>query len=279
MQKKIIVIHSKVAYGYVGSNATSLIFQLAGYDVITVPTILLSNRYGLPTVGGGLVPIDVFEGIIEGILKLNILEEVSTIVTGYMGSSEQVQIVGRFIQKIKSTHPEIVYVCDPVMGDKPQGLYVNKEVPNAIVEYLLPLADVLTPNQFEIETLLQQKISTEKQVLDAIEKHSVLKHKDMLVTGCRFENITGALQIIVKQRECYDRIETPYIPIDPPGTGELFAALVLLFKSSTYKPYSACAAIASILINKALDRMIEEGRREFDLSDILAVHQHFQLIY
>lgn len=189
MKKKIIIIHSKVAYGYVGSNTTSFVFQLAGYDVITVPTILLSNRYGLPTVGGGLVPSEVFEDILEGILKLNILDEVAMLVTGYMGSSELVELTGQFIQKIKRTHPEIIYVCDPVMGDKPQGLYVKQEVPQAIVKHLLPLADLLTPNQFEIETILNQKINSYKDLMDEIVRHAILQHKELVITGCRFKDI------------------------------------------------------------------------------------------
>lgn len=146
--KKTIVIHSKVAYGYVGSNTTSLVLQLAGQDVISVPTVILSNRYGLPTVGGGLMPLALFQDVLDGILKLNILDEVSSIVTGYIGSAELVVGTARFIQEIKKSHPEILYVCDPVMGDQPQGLYVNAEVPQALVEHLLPLADIVTPNQF-----------------------------------------------------------------------------------------------------------------------------------
>ncbi|WP_410880590.1 pyridoxal kinase [Myroides sp. DW712] len=279
MQKKTIVIHSKVAYGYVGSNTTSLVLQLAGQDVIAVPTVVLSNRYGLPTVGGGLLPETLFQEVLDGILKLDILDEVSTILTGYIGSAALVKRTADFIAQIKKSHPDMVYICDPVMGDQPQGLYVNQEVPNAIVQYLLPLADVLTPNQFEMETILQQKISTEKQVIDAIAKHHILQHKDILVTGCRFEEAADILQIVVKQKEFYDRIATPYVPVDPPGTGELFAAVVLLLKCSVYDAYSDCAREASMLINHVLQQMLEEERKEFDLRDIVAVHQQFQLIY
>ena len=278
MQKKTIVIHSKVAYGYVGSNTTSLVLQLAGQDVISVPTVVLSNRYGLPTVGGGLLPETLFQEVLDGILKLNILDEVSTILTGYIGSAALVERTAQFIAQIKKSHPAIVYFCDPVMGDQPQGLYVNQEVPNAIVQYLLPLADVLTPNQFEMETILQQKMSTEKQVIEAIEQHDVLRHKDILVTGCRFEDATDHLQIIVKQKEFYNHITTTYVPLDPPGTGELFAALVLLLKCRAYEVYSDCVKEASIWINAVLQNMLEQGRTEFDLQDIVAVQQQFQLI-
>lgn len=273
MKKKIIIIHSKVAYGYVGSNTTSFVFQLAGYDVITVPTILLSNRYGLPTVGGGLVPSEVFEAILEGILQLNILDEVATIVTGYMGSSELVELTGQFIQKIKQTHPEIVYVCDPVMGDKPQGLYVKQEVPQAIMQHLVPLADVLTPNQFEIETMLSQKMHSYKQLVGTIEEHRVLQHKDILITGCRFREASqNILHIITKQDHRFDEIDIEYVPVDPPGTGELFAALVLLWSFRGFN-YRACAKKASKQVQRVLGQMVKENRTEFALHDLLSVHQ------
>lgn len=271
--KKTIVIHSKVAYGYVGSNTTSLVLQLAGLDVIAVPTVILSNRYGLPTVGGGLIPADLFQEILDGILALNILDEVSTIVTGYIGSATLVEITAQFIVKIKESHPEIVYLCDPVMGDQPQGLYVKEEVPQALITKLLPLADILTPNQFEMETILNQKIETFEKLKTSIQQHAVLHTKDMLVTGCRFTTINDqSLHIIVKQQEQYEEITIDYVPVDPPGTGELFAALVLVLKSRKYEDYKSCAKQASQLIQSVLCRMIKEGRSEFDLRDILAVH-------
>ncbi|MBB1149550.1 pyridoxal kinase [Myroides sp. NP-2] len=272
MQKKTIIIHSKVAYGYVGSNTTSLVLQLAGQDVIAVPTVVLSNRYGLATVGGGLLPETLFQDVLDGILKLNILDEVATIITGYIGSAELVEQTAAFIRTIKKSHPAILYLCDPVMGDQPQGLYVNQEVPKAIMQHLLPLADVLTPNQFEMETILQQKISTEKQTIQAIAKHDILRHKDILVTGCRFEEEGDTLQIIVKHAASYDRVTTSYVPVDPPGTGELFAALLLRYKLQEYDSYVDCAKEASILIKRALQRIAKEGRSEFDLNDILLLH-------
>ncbi|WP_233266170.1 pyridoxal kinase [Myroides fluvii] len=270
--KKTIVIHSKVAYGYVGSNTTSLVLQLAGHDVISVPTVVLSNRYGLPTVGGGLLPRDLFQAVLDGILALEILDEVSTIVTGYIGSAELVEITAQFISTIKAHHPDIVYVCDPVMGDQPQGLYVKEEVPQALLTHLIPLADVLTPNQFEMETILKQKITTYEELKTSIQQHPVLHSKDILVTGCRFTTVNDqSLHIIVKQQAQYELIAIDYVPVDPPGTGELFAALVLVLKYGKYEDYKDCAKQASQLIQRVLRRILKEGRSEFDLSDILAV--------
>ena len=273
MNKKTIVIHSKVAYGYVGSNTTSLVLQLAGQDVIAVPTVVLSNRYGLPTVGGGLMPVDLFQAVLDGILALNILDEVTTIVTGYIGSAELVERTARFIVKIKESHPEIVYLCDPVMGDQPQGFYVKEEVPQALITKLLPLADVLTPNQFEIETILSQKVETVEKLKASLQQHKLLSAKDILVTGCRFTPTNDqSLHIIAKQQEQYEVMAIEYVPVDPPGTGELFAALVLVLKANKYEKYGDCAREASKIIQQVLRKIAQEERSEFSLQDILSVY-------
>lgn len=273
MNTKTIVIHSKVAYGYVGSNTTSLVLQLAGQDVISVPTVVLSNRYGLPTVGGGLMPASLFEEVLDGILQLTILNEVSTIITGYIGSAKLVELTACFIAKIKESHPEIVYVCDPVMGDHPQGLYVKEEVPQALCKHLLPLADVLTPNQFEMETILQRKITTYAKLQEAIQQDPMFQRKDVLVTGCRFSDLTHqALHIVVKEQQQYDVVTIDYVPVDPPGTGELFAALVLVLQARKSESYKDSVKEASRLIQRVLHRIAEESRSEFSLHDILSIH-------
>ncbi|MGG5507314.1 MULTISPECIES: pyridoxal kinase [unclassified Myroides] len=273
--KKTIVIHSKVAYGYVGSNTTALVLQLAGQDVIAVPTVVLSNRYGLPTVGGGLMPRALFQDVLDGIRKLNILDEVSSIVTGYIGSAELVESTAQFIREIKKSHPHILYVCDPVMGDVSRGLYVDQEVPKALLQQLVPLADLLTPNPFEMERILNQKTTTYEKMVEAIQQDPILLTKDILITGCQFENRTKeVLQIVVKQKEHYEVVEVDYVPVDPPGTGELFAAAVLLLKLKECESYAVCAKEASLWVKRALRRIVNEGRSEFDLKDIMAVHPH-----
>ncbi len=122
---KTIIIHSKVSYGYVGSSTTALVLQIGRQDAIIVPTVLYSNRLGLPTVGGGPTPTPLFASILEGILQLDILDEVSSVITGFIGSTEQVNIAADFVGKIKERYPSITYLCDPVMGDV-GGLYVPR---------------------------------------------------------------------------------------------------------------------------------------------------------
>lgn len=269
-RNKTIIIHSKVAYGYVGSNMTSLVLQLAGQDVVSIPTIILSNRYGLPTVGGGIIPSGTFKDILEGILKLNILDEVSSVVTGYIGSAELIEATAEFIRKIRNTHPEIIYLCDPVMGDVSSGLYVNDDVPSAIVEHLLPLADFLTPNQFEMQTIIGKRIVSYKGAIECIQKEDKFKNKGLIITGCRFENTqTNTLNILLAENANYMLLDVEYVPIDPPGTGELFAAHVHRLMLKKGFSLTDAARESSLIVKRVLQRLRFDGGKEFELTDVL----------
>lgn len=264
-----IIIHSKLSYGYVGCNTTSFVLQMNSQDVITVPTVLYSNHLSLATVGGGIVPAPLFSELLEGILKLNILSEVSTIITGYIGSSEQVKITADFIDTVKNKHPEIIYLCDPVMGDMDRNLYVPKDVPQAIIQYLIPLADILTPNQFEFEQIIGKPMHSIKNLTELYQEYSILPHQQLVVTGCRLKNTpTRIIENIVIRNGEYEIINVTQINTNPPGTGELFTAhLHLLFlKDIVFNDaVTQCVRILKVVLQK----MLEENRHEFKLTDIM----------
>lgn len=264
-----IIIHSKLSYGYVGCNTTSFVLQMNGRDVITIPTVLYSNHLSLPTVGGGIVPAFLFSDLLEGILKLNILDEVSTIITGYIGSSELVKITADFINTVKKEHSEIIYLCDPVMGDMDRNLYVPEEVPQAIIKYLIPLANILTPNQFEFERIIGKSIHSIEKGTRLFHEYPILEHQQLVITGCQL-NSTPAQMIdnLVVENGNYEIINVSKININPPGTGELFAAhlqLLLLKNVGLKDAVTQCVGILKIVLQK----MLEENRHEFNLADML----------
>lgn len=224
-KNKTIIIHSKIAYGYVGSNTTSLVLQMNGIDTITIPTILYSNHLGLPTIGGGIISDSLFADILDGVLKLNIFDEVSSIITDYIGSTEQIRITAEFIKKIQSLNPEISYLCDPVMGDTNVGTYVPQDVPQAIIKHLVPLADLLTPNVFELEYIYGKSFSSTKEILSFFEREKSISQPKIVVTGCVFkETPRDRIDIIIIEPNQNKVIEASRISVNPPGTGELFTA-------------------------------------------------------
>lgn len=266
---KTIIIHSKVASGYVGSNTSALILQQNGHDVITIPTVIYSNHLNLPTFGGGQVPDLLFAAILKGILELNVLNEVSTIITGYIGSKEQVKITADFIQTIKKQKPEILYLCDPVMGDIGKGQYVGAEIPDTIIEQLLPLADVLTPNHFEIERILNSKINTSEAIIRKLEKRFDLSRQKIVITSFNYDTSDKdyIYQCVVEDVK-YEVIKTPKANLYPAGTGELFTAHLYLSMLNGINFLDA-AQIAGDAVSGVLLKMSEENRKEFELMDIL----------
>ena len=268
-ENTIIIIHSRVAIGYVGSNTTSFVLQMGGYEVITVPTVLYSNHLGYTTVGGGKISEDLFSDILKGILKLEILKDVSTIITGFIGSAEQVRITADFIRTIKKCNPEILYLCDPVMGDTDKGQYVEPDVPNAIIQHLVPLADMLTPNQFEAERIVKKQIDNVEDIVQLLQERVDLSKQKIVITGGDFDVSRKDLidNCIVENKNC-DIIKTRKIDLHPPGTGELFTAHLCLSMLRGMKLRDAVTLSGDIL-SAVLLKMFNDNRTEFELRDIL----------
>ena len=268
-ENTIIIIHSRVAIGYVGSNTTSFVLQMGGYEVITVPTVLYSNHLGYTTVGGGKIAEDLFSDILKGILKLEILKDVSTIITGFIGSAEQVRITADFIRTIKKCNPEILYLCDPVMGDTDKGQYVEPDVPNAIIQHLVPLADMLTPNQFEAERIVKKQIDNVEDIVQLLQERVDLSKQKIVITGGDFDVSRKDLidNCIVENKNC-DIIKTRKIDLHPPGTGELFTAHLCLSILRGMKLRDAVTLSGDIL-SAVLLKMFNDNRTEFELRDIL----------
>lgn len=238
-------------------------------DVITIPTVLYSNHLNLPTVGGGVVPASLFSDLLEGVLKLNILNQVSTIITGYMGSSEQVKITANFVVAVKKTHPDITYLCDPVMGDMGRNLYVAQDVPQALIAHLMPLADILTPNQFEFEQIVGKPIGSVEDLTQLFQQHPILPHQQFVVTGCQLQSTPAQmLENLVAENGKLNIVSIGQINVNPPGTGELFTAHLHLLLLRSIALNDAVALSARIL-KAVLQKMAEEGRCEFSLEDIM----------
>ncbi|WP_126243740.1 pyridoxal kinase [Chitinophaga rhizosphaerae] len=265
---KTIIIHSKVSYGYVGSSTTALVLQTGRQDVITVPTVLYSNRLGLASVGGDVLPTALFASILDGILQLDILAEVTSIITGFIGSAEQVGITAGFVEKVKAQHPEIIYLCDPVMGDADE-FYVAPGVPGAMINRLIPLADVLTPNFFELQQMLGGHFSSLEEMAAAIRENGRFSEQELVVTSCRFADTPpGWLDIVSLDNGQLHLERTPRVAVDPPGTGELFAAHMHLQMLHGVAFPTAIRRAARVM-QAVLTGIKTDNRREMALQDIL----------
>jgi pyridoxine kinase len=258
----VISIQSQVAFGHVGNSAAVFPLQMHGVDVVAVPTTLLSNRPGYPTLRGKVLEAQLVADLLVGIEERGAVEDAGMILSGYLGSAEIANVVAEFVARAKARNPALRYVLDPVLGDRDRGLFVKADLPPLLRDRLMPLADVITPNHFEFEWLCGAKASTIADV-------NALAHT-LIARGPSSVVITSAELADTPQREIDSlaiersrawRVRTPKLPISPNGTGDLFAALYVAALVSKQDTPEALGHAASAIF-AVLERTAAAGTTE-----------------
>lgn len=149
-KKSVIAISSHVARGSVGNRAAVFALEALGHPVWSVPTIALPWHPGHGPSTAIVPDAAAFEAFIGDLERAPWTGEVGAVLTGYFGAPGQVEPVARLIRSLKRRDPAVLYICDPVIGDT-SGLYVSAETAAKVRDVLLPLADIATPNRFELD--------------------------------------------------------------------------------------------------------------------------------
>lgn len=226
MEKKrhVLSIQSHVVSGYVGNKCATFPLQLLGFEVDAINSVQFSNHTGYKIVKGEVLNDVHLSQLAEGISD-NDLDHYSHLLTGYVGSASFLKRIAQLVPILKQKNPNLIYVCDPVMGDNGK-LYVPDELVNIYKNEIVPLADILTPNQFELGLLVDQKISSLNDVKEAILKLHGKGPKTVVVSSTEIDNKLEAL-VSNSIDKCLIKIEIPKIPTNYTGSGDLFAALFL----------------------------------------------------
>jgi pyridoxine kinase len=254
----VISIQSQVAYGHVGNSAAVFPMQMHGIDVIAVPTTLLSNRPGYKTVRGRVLEAQLVADLLQGVEERGALDTCNMILSGYLGSPEIATVVADFVARARASHPRLIYACDPVLGDRDRGLFVQAGIPPLVRDRLLPLADIITPNHFEFEWLCGAKALTSGQMIAQAQTLLARGPSTVVVTSAELEDTpAGEIETLAIEHENAWRVRTPKLPISPNGTGDLFAALLASARvrgSDTRQGLShAASAIFAVLQRTAAD--------------------------
>src|ERR671921_895732 len=154
----ILSIQSSVAYGHVGNSAAVFPLQRMGFEVWPVNTVHFSNHTGYGQWRGSVLAAEDVVAIIRGIEDRGVLPDCDAVLIGYMGDASLGEVVVGAAGRIKRLNPKAVYCCDPVMGDAGRGFFVRPGIPEFIKEVAVPAADVITPNQFELEFLTGMEV-------------------------------------------------------------------------------------------------------------------------
>lgn len=221
----ILSINSHVAYGRVGNVASVFALQRLGLDVWPVHTTLLSNHPGLGRPRGPIVaPASVREQV-EGLAEIGVLGQCDAVLSGYLGDAGTAEAVAAAVGLVKAANPAALYLCDPVIGDVEAGAYVAPDVRAAIAATLMPIADIATPNPFELADLAG--VAPPTTIEHAMAAAQRLAPATVIATGLGIGD--GNLATLACTPDGALTVETPRLAFArrPDGAGDLFAALAL----------------------------------------------------
>lgn len=162
----VIVISSHVVRGSVGNRAAVFALETLGHPVWAVPTVILPWHPGHGPAKRIVPEPEQFDDLIADLERAPWLGEVSGIMTGYLGNAAQAAAVARLVRTVKARNSNVLYLCDPVIGDE-KGLYVPEATAIGIRDRLMPLADIATPNRFELAWLAGADLPDNKAVMQA----------------------------------------------------------------------------------------------------------------
>ncbi|GGR56810.1 pyridoxine kinase [Nocardioides luteus] len=261
---QILSIQSHVAFGYVGNSAAVFPIQRLGHEVWPVLTVNFSNHTGYGAWRGPVVAADEVAAVIEGISERDGLSTVSAVLSGYQGDPAVGAIVLDSVRRVKELNPRALYCCDPVMGDVGRGMFVREGIPEFMRDEVVPAADVITPNHFELNFLAGvESTSTVQEVLAAVDVVRQSGPSNVLVTSVITDD-PNHLDLVAVSDEGAWSVTTPLLPISPNGGGDVTAAVYLSHLLSTGSTPTALGRTANTLF-AILDRTLKSGRRELEL--------------
>ncbi len=221
---RVLLISSDVAYGHVGNAAARFALQRLGHEVLALPTVVLSSHLGYKKVGGQRIDAASLTSMLDALKANAILASVDAVLTGYLPSPEHVDVAVTAIRSVRGKSKSTVLVAvDPVLGDDPDGLYVDKTAAAAVRDRLAGLADLLTPNRFELEWLSGEEVSNARSAQSAARALGVAAVLATSVPGTTKREIDN---VLITSGNAI-RTSTKRRKSVPHGTGDLLTALML----------------------------------------------------
>ncbi len=265
----ILSIQSHVSYGHVGNSAAVFPLQRLGHEVWPVYTVNFSNHTGYGQWGGSAIPASEVTAIVDAMEARGALAQVDVVLSGYQGGADIADAILSTVARVKALNPQATYTCDPVMGNAKSGCFVNPAIPVLLRERVVPAADLVTPNQFELGYLAGTEASTLDSTLAAVDTVMAMGPRAVLVTSVhRPDAASGSIEMLAADATGAWLVATPHLPFKANGSGDVTAALFAAHYSQQFGATgSARQALERTTASmfELLQRTHDSGQRELQL--------------
>ncbi|MBN9177217.1 MAG: pyridoxal kinase PdxY [Microbacterium sp.] len=276
---KILSIQSAVAYGHVGNSAAVFPLQRIGVEVLPVYTVNFSNHTGYGAWRGPLISPDDVRDVITGIEERGVLGEIDVVLSGYQGSDGIGDVILDAVARVKSANPDAVYSCDPVMGNAKSGCFVAPAIPILLRERVVPHADIITPNQFELGFLTDTEPGDLHSTLASADAARAMGPRTVLVTSVErpdrptLDDGRETIEMLAVDDDGAWMVQTPHIPMKANGSGDVTAALF----TAHYRASGDAASALSKTVSSVYDLLqltYDSGQRELQLVEAQEFYAH-----
>jgi pyridoxine kinase len=258
----ILSIQSHVAYGHVGNASAVFPMQRLGHEVWAINTVQFSNHTGYGAWRGPVFPAEAISDVVTGIDERGALPNCDGVLSGYMGDAAIGEAILDAVERVKGANPAARYCCDPVIGDVGRGVFVRPGIPEFMRDRAVPAANVVTPNQFELEWLTGMSVSGLDDAKAAAAALRARGPKVVLVTSLSTpETPAEAIDMLAVDDEGAFRLRTPLLPVSVNGAGDAIAALFFVHLLDTGSAPAAMAKAGSSIYG-LLKATAEAGSRE-----------------
>ena len=262
----VLTIQSHVAWGHAGNAAAVFPLQRLGVEAVPVHTVQFSNHTGHGAFRGQVFGADHVREVVAGLRERGVLSRCAAVLSGYLGDPAIGEVILEAVAEVRRSRPGALWCCDPVMGDVGRGLFVRPGIPEFFRDHAVPAADVLTPNQFELETLLGRPLASREDAVGAARALVAAGRRAVVVTSLRTPDVPAdRLETLGVGREGAFTVDTPFLPLTPTpnGMGDVFSAVFLARLLDGAALPAALEHATSALF--ALVSRVEPGARDLPL--------------
>ncbi|HET8778550.1 MAG TPA: pyridoxal kinase PdxY [Agromyces sp.] len=271
---KVLSIQSAVAYGHVGNSAAVFPLQRIGVEVLPVYTVNFSNHTGYGAWRGPMISPDDVREVIAGIEERGAFPQIDVVLSGYQGGDGIADVILDTVERVKRANPDAIYACDPVMGNAKSGCFVAPAIPILLRDRVVPAADVITPNQFELGFLTDTEPDTLESTLASADLVRSTGPRTVLVTSVeRPDREDGTIEMVAVDDAGAWIVQTPLLPMKANGSGDVTAALFTAHYRRTGNAADALARTTSSVFD-LLTNTVESGERELQLVESQEAYAH-----